>query len=140
MFFAQPIAARQARMLGTAILTKTMENRPELGLASYDRMFPNQDWIPEGGFGNLIALPLQKIPRGQGNSVFIDDQGYQLKTNGLIYQRSSVSVPKKLTPDSAIMRQMVMFWVWKKFPLMKILKIDGVPFITPSQVSCRSPN
>jgi len=75
MFFAQPIAARQARMLGTAILTKTMENRPELGLASYDRMFPNQDWIPEGGFGNLIALPLQKIPRGQGNSVFIDDQG-----------------------------------------------------------------
>jgi len=62
-------------MLGTVILTKTMESRPELGLASYDRMFPNQDWMPEGGFGNLIALPLQKVPRAYGNSVFIDDQG-----------------------------------------------------------------
>jgi hypothetical protein len=51
-----------------------MERRPELGLASYDRLFPNQDTLPKGGFGNLIALPLQKVPRMNGNSVFVDDE------------------------------------------------------------------
>lgn len=51
-----------------------MERRPEIGLASYDRLFPNQDIIPQGGFGNLIALPLQKKPREKGNSVFIDNR------------------------------------------------------------------
>ena len=50
-----------------------MEGRPDIGLDSYDRLFPNQDTMPQGGFGNLIALPLQKGPREQGNSVFLDD-------------------------------------------------------------------
>jgi superfamily II DNA or RNA helicase len=50
-----------------------MERRPELGLASYDRLFPNQDTLPKGGFGNLIALPMQKGPRKNGHSVFVDD-------------------------------------------------------------------
>src|SRR5271165_5571860 len=50
-----------------------MERRHQLGLGSYDRLFPNQDFLPQGGFGNLIALPLQKVPRDQGNSVFLDD-------------------------------------------------------------------
>ena len=50
-----------------------MERRPEIGFASYDRFFPNQDTMPIGGFGNLIALPLQRKPRESGNSVFIDD-------------------------------------------------------------------
>ena len=49
-----------------------MEQRPELGLTSYDRLFPNQDTLPKGGFGNLIALPLQKAARDHGNSLFID--------------------------------------------------------------------
>jgi hypothetical protein len=39
---------------------------------SYDRLFPNQDTIPKGGFGNLIALPLQKEPVDKGNSLFLD--------------------------------------------------------------------
>ena len=51
-----------------------MERRPEIGLDSYDRFFPNQDTLPQGGFGNLIALPLQKEPRKEGNSVFVDAQ------------------------------------------------------------------
>jgi len=51
-----------------------MERRPDIGLDSYDRFFPNQDTLPRGGFGNLIALPLQKGPREQGNSVFLDRQ------------------------------------------------------------------
>jgi len=72
IFFERPIAAAQARRLGSAILTRTMERRHEVGLDSYDRLFPNQDTMPKGGFGNLIALPLQKAPRDRGNSVFVD--------------------------------------------------------------------
>ena len=54
------------------MLTETMERRPEIGFASYDRFFPSQDNMPTGGFGNLIALPLQRRARELGNSVFID--------------------------------------------------------------------
>ena len=72
IFFAEPIAARTARQLGAAILTETMERRPEIGFASYDRFFPSQDTMPLGGFGNLIALPLQRRAREDGASVFID--------------------------------------------------------------------
>ena len=75
LFFEEAVSAAQARKLGSHILTETMERRPDLGLDSYDRFFPNQDTLPHGGFGNLIALPLQKHRRGDGNSVFLDDQG-----------------------------------------------------------------
>ena len=50
-----------------------MEKYPELSFDSYDRLFPNQDSIPAGGFGNLIALPLQYQARQYGNSIFLDD-------------------------------------------------------------------
>jgi len=72
MFFEEPIPARLARNLGSHVLTATMESRPDLGLRSYDRLFPNQDTLPKGGFGNLIALPLQHEPRQRGNSVFLN--------------------------------------------------------------------
>lgn len=72
IFFKEPITAGLARKLGFHILTIAMENRPELGFDSYDRLFPNQDRMPSGGFGNLIALPLQKQARGRDNSVFVD--------------------------------------------------------------------
>jgi superfamily II DNA or RNA helicase len=72
LFFAEPLSADLARKLGSFILTKAMNARPELGFDSYDRFFPNQDRMPSGGFGNLIALPLQKEARGNGNSVFVD--------------------------------------------------------------------
>ncbi|WP_078546375.1 TOTE conflict system archaeo-eukaryotic primase domain-containing protein [Litchfieldia alkalitelluris] len=72
IFFDQAIPAVKARKLGSCLLTKTMESRYQIGLDSYDRMFPNQDILPEGGFGNLIALPLQKVPREKGNSIFVD--------------------------------------------------------------------
>lgn len=73
LFFEQAIAAAQARRLGAHLLTQGLEARPEIGLTSYDRMFPNQDTLPRGGFGNLIALPLQKAARDVGNAVFIDE-------------------------------------------------------------------
>ncbi len=73
IFFESPIESSVARKLGSAILTRAMEYRYQIPLESYDRLFPNQDTLPKGGFGNLIALPLQGAPRKEGNSVFIDE-------------------------------------------------------------------
>jgi len=73
IFFAEPTAAALARRLGSLLLTRTMVRRPEIGLDSYDRLFPSQDTMPQGGFGNLIALPLQRKPRQHGNSLFVDE-------------------------------------------------------------------
>ena len=72
IFFDEPVPAITARKLGSALLTRTMEQRHQLGLDTYVRFFPNQDTMPRGGFGNLIAFPLQFGPRKQGNSVFLD--------------------------------------------------------------------
>lgn len=74
IFFSEPVSARLARQLGSVLITETMERRPEIGFASYDRLFPNQDTMPLGGFGNLIALPLQNNARKAGNSVFVDTE------------------------------------------------------------------
>lgn len=74
LFFEDALPARLARNLGALLLTDTMESRPDIGLKSYDRLFPNQDTMPKGGFGNLIAMPLQKAARDRGNSVFLDAQ------------------------------------------------------------------
>lgn len=76
IFFSEALPAYMARRLGTILLSLTMNSRYQLGLDSYDRLFPNQDTMPKGGFGNLIALPLQGGPRKAGNSVFIDENGH----------------------------------------------------------------
>jgi superfamily II DNA or RNA helicase len=73
IFFAEPVPARLARSLGTLIIAKCSERNIRLSLESYDRFFPTQDFLPRGGFGNLIALPLQKTPRENGNSCFINE-------------------------------------------------------------------
>lgn len=73
LFFSSKVAARDARRLGTALISHTCARTRQLKLTSYDRLFPNQDTMPKGGFGNLIALPLQKAPRESGGSVFVDD-------------------------------------------------------------------
>ena len=72
IFFDSLIQAVLARKLGSAILTYTLERHPQLGLDSYDRFFPSQNTMPKGGVGSLIALPLQKTPRGKENSIFLD--------------------------------------------------------------------
>jgi hypothetical protein len=73
LFFAAPISANIARRMGCYLITETMNRRHELSMESYDRLFPNQDTMPRGGFGNLIALPLQHEARQQGNSVFVGE-------------------------------------------------------------------
>jgi superfamily II DNA or RNA helicase len=74
VFFAEPVPAGTARRLGTILVAKASALRPTLGLGAYDRLFPNQDTLPVGGFGNLIALPLAKAPRHNGNTLFVDAQ------------------------------------------------------------------
>jgi superfamily II DNA or RNA helicase len=73
MFFEEAVSAREARQLGAALISHTCSSTRQLELSSYDRLFPNQDTLPKGGFGNLIALPLQKEARQRGCSVFVDD-------------------------------------------------------------------
>ncbi len=72
VFFAAPVAASSARAMGTVLLREAMVLRGSMDLSSYDRLFPNQDVMPEGGFGNLIAAPLQRRYRDDGLTVFLD--------------------------------------------------------------------
>lgn len=73
IFFEAPLPASKARRLGNAILTEAMTHNGQMSFNSYDRFFPNQDYLPEGGFGNLVALPLQGQARRKQNSVFVDN-------------------------------------------------------------------
>ncbi len=72
-FFTDKVKASQARRLGTLLINGAMQVRHDIGFSAYDRLFPNQDVMPKGGFGNLIVLPLQGGPRRNGNSVFVDE-------------------------------------------------------------------
>ncbi|MFT8321951.1 MAG: DEAD/DEAH box helicase family protein [Bacillus sp. (in: firmicutes)] len=73
IFFQQAIPSSLARKFGSVLLSHTLEKRYQVGMDSFDLLFPNQDTLPKGGFGNLIALPLQKEPRKNENSVFVDE-------------------------------------------------------------------
>jgi superfamily II DNA or RNA helicase len=79
IFFSAPVSAVQARQLGMRLLRQTMDARADMDLGSYDRFFPNQDFLPNGGFGNLIAAPLQKKCRALGNTEFLDASSQELK-------------------------------------------------------------
>ena len=73
IFFSENISARLARNLGSAIIKLAMQNRHSIPFESFDLLFPNQDEIPKGGYGNLIALPLQGRAVKEGHSVFVDE-------------------------------------------------------------------
>lgn len=79
-FFSAPVSSVQARQLGMRLLRQTMDTRADMDLGSYDRFFPNQDFVPKGGFGNLIAAPLQKKCRALGNTEFLDASSQELKS------------------------------------------------------------
>ncbi len=98
IFFESPIAASLARKLGSALLTYAMNKRHEITFESYDRFFPNQDTMPRGGLGNLIALPLQKVARSENNSVFIDANFEPFKD-----QWGFMASIQKLSEDAVIM-------------------------------------
>lgn len=71
-FCSAPVAASVARKMGCYLITEAMGRRHQLSMESYDRLFPSQDTMPRGGFGNLIALPLQYEPRQQGNTLSLN--------------------------------------------------------------------
>ncbi len=74
IFFAEAISAATVRKLGSGLLTYAMNKQSSISFSSYDRLFPNQDTMPSGGFGNLIVLPLQGGARQKGNSVFVNEE------------------------------------------------------------------
>lgn len=93
-FFSEPVSAADARRLGSGLLTHTMACRHELNFKSYDRLFPSQDTLPKGGFGNLIALPFQGQAQKNGNSLFVDEQFVPY-----LDQWEYLSTLPKITPD-----------------------------------------
>jgi hypothetical protein len=97
VFFDGPVAATVARRLGTGLLRETMELRVEVDLTSYDRLFPSQDSVPEKGFGNLIALPLQGRSRTEGNAAFLDPATLEPWTD----QWAFLSAIRRLPTDEA---------------------------------------
>lgn len=101
-FFAEPLSAALGRRLGTALITQAARDRHALSLRSYDRLFPSQDTMPRGGFGNLIALPLQHESRSAGCSVFVDEQMRQLPDQWAYL--SSASPLDRSVVDAALTR------------------------------------
>ena len=94
IFFSEAVPASSARNLGCYLVTRTMSRRHQLSMDSYDRLFPNQDTVPKGGFGNLIALPFQKIPFEKGNTLFLDNNFKPYPD-----QRSYLASIKRVSPS-----------------------------------------
>lgn len=112
IFFNEKVPAKEARLLGFGLLDKAMEFYPNLSFDSYDRLFPNQDILPEGGFGNLIALPLQKEARMSGNSSFVDnelnviqDQWQYLAQMESISHNTLTKLLTQISPNSALFKE-----------------------------------
>ncbi len=109
MFFAESVPAALARRLGLLLIARASAARPALGLAAYDRLFPNQDALPVGGFGNLIALPLAREPRQKGNTVFLDtslepiaDQWAYLGKLPRLRRQELETIVARLSPQAAL--------------------------------------
>lgn len=112
IFFNEKVPAKEARLLGFGLLDKAMEFYPNLSFDSYDRLFPNQDILPEGGFGNLIALPLQKEARLSGNSSFVDnelnviqDQWQYLAHMKSVSYSTLTKLLTQISPNSALFKE-----------------------------------
>ena len=135
VFFSEAVIATDARRLGNGLLRKTMELYPLLSFDCFDRLFPNQDIMPEGGFGNLIALPLQLEPRKYNNSVFISSEGVPYND-----QWSILASTRKVTkPQLQLYLEQLNTYVeiapdciennepWKKFNDNDNIKINDCP-------------
>ncbi len=96
IFFSSPVLAKDARQMGSFLLDQAMDACPELSFDSYDRFFPNQDTLPKGRFGNLIALPLQYFPRQQGFSVFVGENFKPLPDQWLYLSKAGKVAPEQI--------------------------------------------
>ncbi len=99
IFFDECIPAKLARELGSALMTKALDLRPQIGMNSFDRFFPNQDYMPKGGLGNLIALPLQKKAREKNHSSFINPDTGDVYEDQWAYLSSIQKIGKSFVED-----------------------------------------
>ena len=137
IFFSEHVPAKEARLLGFGLLDKSMEIYPNLSFDSYDRLFPNQDILPEGGFGNLIALPLQREARLSGNSSFVDselqvieDQWQHLAQAKTISVQDLNKLLKKISPNSSLFSEQEVIETrppWEITAKPKLLALDNPP-------------
>ncbi len=139
IFFADAILASQARKLGNIILTEAMRLKGTLSFKSYDRLFPNQETLPEGGLGNLIALPLQGRARKEGNSVFINDEFEPHKD-----QWAYLSSIKKISAEEidAIIEKLgasIDIGTMSKSSEHKPWELPSQPQLSPSDILCPTP-
>jgi hypothetical protein len=100
LFFDTSVRASLARIMGTWLLTETMSRRYEIPMNTYDRFFPNQDTLPKGGFGNLIALPLQKVAGEEGNTLFLDSDSKLSPISGISSKQFTGSAGSNLRGSS----------------------------------------
>ena len=131
-FFAEPVPARIARSIGCHLLTETMSRRHTLGMASYDRLFPNQDMLPKGGFGNLIALPLQHAARARGNTVFLNDALVPFPDDQQWSYLASIR-PIESSAANAVARE-----ASRRGRVVAVQSTEGEPWKTPALESQRS--
>ena len=137
IFFNEKVPAKEARLLGFGLLDKAMEYYPNLSFDSYDRLFPNQDILPEGGFGNLIALPLQKEARLSGNSSFVDndlnviqDQWQHLANIESISHSTLTKLLTQISPNSVLFKEQEVVEnrpPWEMTAKVKPLMLDNAP-------------
>ena len=132
VFFSEAVQAKDARALGFGLLDKAMDIYPSISFESYDRLFPNQDIMPEGGFGNLIALPLQYQARQAGNSLFVDDQLKPYSDQwAFLSQLESVSgsqlnkILESINPGN--MNSMAEIKPWEQGAVIKPIRIENCP-------------
>ena len=102
LFFDAPISAELARKFGSALLTKGAESVNLKDFKTYDRMLPAQEHLPEGGLGNLIALPLQGQALRQGNSAFVDEN-WNVYSNQWEYLKAVQKIEKAFVEEKAVL-------------------------------------
>ncbi len=110
IFFSEEVSAILARRLGSYLITKTMANRYQIDMKSYDRLFPNQDTLPKDGFGNLIALPFQKEAMINGNSLFIDENAIPYRDQWKFFatiRKVSFKEVEAITDEAIKMNQVI---------------------------------
>src|SRR5450755_3461737 len=103
IFFERALPAITARKLGCVLLTRTMERRHQVGLDSYDRFFPNQDTMPKGGFGNLIACRYSGHRASRTTAYSLTPTSTHTQTNGSFCRRFDACRP---TPLSRSLRKL----------------------------------
>ena len=93
-FFWEPVAAADARAMGAALLYEAMAIRGEMDIASYDRFFPAQDYLPRRGFGKLITFPLEGRCRQNRTTLFVDPAQRWRPVSGALRLARSPAFPR----------------------------------------------